>query len=420
MHKKIVILGSGFAGVNTYLSLVSSLKSYKKSKSESEYPEITLINKTNHFLFTPLLHEVATGSLSEHQVVESLHGIMYKTGGNFLEAEVQSVDLENKIVKTTKGDMSYDILVVALGSQTNFFGIEGAEEHTLPLKTLQDALVLKNTFISIFEQASGLASAEERKQLLSFSVIGGGPTGVESAAEMADLFFETFNRYYKGKINCDEVTLNLLTRDKELLPMFESGLRESALKTLKDKKVKIYLNAVVKKIEPGKIYLEDGIEIQSRVTLYAAGVTPVSVEIIPTPDKDRVGRILVNKYLNLPNMDNVFVLGDIACTERFTGKSLPMLAQVAVQQGKVTGRNIAAMLTGKNLSTFVYKSKGSLVSLGQWHAVGKVAGILWTGPVAWFIWRTAYLFNFNSWPNRIRIAVDWTLNLFNPRDITKA
>jgi NADH dehydrogenase len=178
---------------------------------------ITLINRTNYFLFTPMLHEVATGGLAHHQVVESLRELTYKTHGEVFITDVHSIDLTNKIVHTHERDVSYDYLVVATGATTNFFGTKGAQEHSLVLKDLRDAIKIRNRLIDVFEQAAETDSVEERKKILTFAVVGGGATGVETVMEVADLFFNTFYRFYKGKIACEDVTLSLVNRDGEIL-----------------------------------------------------------------------------------------------------------------------------------------------------------------------------------------------------------
>lgn len=412
MKKQIVILGGGFAGVYTYLSLMRN--------AATKNFDVLIINNTNHFLFTPMLHEVATGSLAEHQIVESLRSIMQKRGGEVLVADVLDVNLDRKKISTPEGDVGYDVLVVALGATTQFYGVTGAAEHSYVLKTLQDAARLKGKFIECFDAAINIKDVEERKKLLTFSVIGGGPTGVELVAEMADLFFETLIPLYGDKIHKNEITLTLINRGKEILHMFDESLRTSALAVLRKKGVKVLLDVVVKEVTAAEVVLEDGTKIPSMHTMWAAGVSPTSIKIDPEVERDRSGRILIDSHLRIKGHTDVFALGDIAAQQNTHGDALPMLAQVAVQQGKAAGKNIAAFLSGKQPTPFVYRSKGSLVSLGQWHAVGKTFGILWKGPLAWFAWRTVYLFNFASWPNRIRIALDWTLNLFNPRDITRA
>lgn len=414
--QKIVILGSGFAGVNTFLSLIK--------KIGPNDAEVLFINKTNHFTFTPLLHEVATGGLGSNQTVESVRDLICKTRGDVLVAEVQKIDFDQKVVYTSVHPVSYDILVIATGAETNFYGIEGAEKYSLVLKDLADSLKMRNRFITVFEEASRIENDEARREKLSFAVIGGGPTGVELVAEMADLFFHTFCRYYHGKISPNDISLYLVNKGAELMPDFEKPLRNRAERVLRRQGVTLLLEKDVVKIDDDEIFFADGNSVFATTIVWVAGVKPIAIEMIPALEKDRGGRILVDEFLRVRGKSNVFALGDTASFvpsgSKADSRPLPMLAQVAMRQGVATGNNIAAVLRNKPLTKFVYKSKGTLVSLGQWQAVGSMIGLVWFGPMAWLVWRGAYLFNFASWPKRIKIAVDWTVGLFSPRDITKA
>lgn len=408
----IVIVGGGFGGIYTYVSLM-------KYAQPSEL-HITIINKTNYFLFTPMLHEVATGSLSEDSVVESVRSIIYKSNTTLLVTEAQRVDLDTKTVYTAHGDVPFDFLVLAHGATTHFYNIPGAQEHSFVLKDLTEAIALRNHFVSSFELASSTESREDRKKILSFAIVGGGPTGVELVAEMADLFFETFRSYYKGDIRSDDVTLYLINRGPDLLSMFDESLRNESLKVLQKKGVKVLLNKDVKEITKNAVHFADGSSIQASHIIWTAGVKPNEMTFVQDVLKDQNGRIVVDQYNQMKGREDVFVLGDAASCIGVDGKPLPMLAQVAVRQALHLGRNIAIRIRGGTPIPFVFHSKGSFVSLGQWRAVGKALGILWKGPLAWWLWRTLYLFNFASWPKRLKIAIEWTINLFTPRDITKA
>ncbi len=367
-----------------------------------------------------MLHEVATGGLGSRHVVESVRSIIYKSCTDLIVAEVEKVDLEKKIVFTDRGRVEFDYLVIALGATTNFYGIPGAEENCLVLKNLAEAIELRNTFISNFEDASSVANKEERQKMLSFAVIGGGPTGVELAAEMADLFFDTFKKYYKGHICKDDASIYLINKGPELAPMFDISLRKKSLKVLTEKGIKVLLNKDVKEVTKDSVVFADGSNIEATHKIWTAGVKPNSFEFVQEVEKDKGGRIVADEYLRVKNFPNVFALGDIACVMGKDERPMGMLAQVAVRQGLWAGKNIVASMRDKSLKKFVYHSRGSLMSLGQWQAIGRMLGINWSGPFAWWLWRTTYLFNFAYWPNRIKIAVDWTINIFSPRDVTKA
>lgn len=409
---KIVILGAGFGGIYTYIHL---RKKFKPSEVE-----IVLVNRSNHFLFTPMLHEVATGGLSHHQIVESLREIIYNTDTNLYVTEVTSVDLEQKIVHTNLEDINYDYLVIATGATTNYYNIPGAEENTFALKSLIEAIRLRNYFIDSFEKASKVKDPKERKKLLSFAIIGGGATGVEVAGEAADFFYKTFCKYYCKDVHDDDVNIYLINRGPELLNQFNPYLRKKAITTLKKKGVEVMLNSPVTAITENHIKLDNNRTLEVANVIWTAGVRANPPTFNQKVATDKRGRLKVDQYMRLEDHENVFALGDVACYCHQGKDPLPMLAQVAVQQAKNVAHNIACSVRGKQLKPFKYRSKGELVSLGQWGALGHTLGVSWSGPLAWWLWRTVYLFKFISRSKKIKIAIDWTVNLFHHRDITRA
>lgn len=411
--KKIVILGGGFGGLYTYKGLYHHF-----SKDEIE---VTIVNRTNYFLFTPLLHEVATGSIAHHQVVESIRQIIYKTDDKLHVAELLSVDCDTHTVKTSVGELPYDILVVALGATTNFFNAPGAEENTMVLKDLNDAIKLRTTLIEAFEKASEITDAEARKKELTFAIIGGGPTGVELVAETAELFMDTFLKYYHGRIKCEDISLYLINSGKEILMPFHEKLRASALSTLRKNKITVMLESSVKEVRSDSLIFADGKVLPVSHVVWTAGVKPNPPMFNHEVATDQGGRITVTPTLQIPNCPDVFVIGDMASLIIKEGeRSLPMLAQVAVRQGLHTSANIKRLVGGKKLKPFVYRSQGSLASLGRGNAIADIGGLHIRGPLAWFLWRTIYLFKFLSGSKKVKIVIDWTMNLFYPRDITKA
>lgn len=409
---RVVILGAGFGGIYTYLHLRKNLK-------PSEV-EIVIVNRTNHFLFTPMLHEVATGGLGHHQIVESLREVIYNTDTNLYVAEVESVDLEAKKIHTSLEDLHYDYLVIATGATTNFYGIPGAEENTFALKNLMEAIRLRNHFIDNFEKASKIDDPKERKKLLSFGIIGGGATGVEVAGEASDFIFKTFCKYYCQELEQDDVNIYLINRGPELLTQFSPKLRKKALEVLKKKKVKVLLNSPVTEIGKDYVQIQDGERLEVSNAIWTAGVKANPPQFKQEVPADKWGRLKVDKFLRVQGHDNIFALGDVASSCQDNENPLPMLAQVAVQEAKTAGQNIANSIKQKELNPFKYKSKGELVSIGQWGALGYTLGLSWSGPAAWWLWRTVYLFKFISQSKKIKIAIDWTVNFFHHRDITKA
>lgn len=408
---RVVILGAGFGGIQTYLSL--------RKHARRHNLKITLINKTNYFLFTPLLHEVATGGLGEHNAVESVREIIGKDPASFLMAAATEVDLAKRMVKTSVGDVSYDTLVIATGAETNYYGIPGAEKYGIVLKTLADAIAIKQRLVDLFEKASRATDAAERKKLLSFVVVGGGPTGVETATEMAELFRETFRLFYDTEISSKDVSLTLISADPDLLMPFHPTLRKKALNALERQGITVKLKTLVKEVTPEGLRCDNGDLLSAQMVIWAAGVRPIT-PTMPAGTECERGRLSVDEFLRLAGRERVFALGDTACAHGPDGKPIPMLAQVAVRQGPIVATNIVRSLQKRPLKPYVFSLKGTLVSLGRFKAAAQIGPFHLSGPVAWFMWRTVYFFNFHSWSKRLKIGVDWFVNLFFPRDITRA
>ncbi|MBI2453519.1 NAD(P)/FAD-dependent oxidoreductase [Candidatus Peregrinibacteria bacterium] len=408
---KIVILGAGFSGVYTAQHLLKDYSGFDFT--------ITIVNKTNYFLFTPLLHEVATGGLNRQHVVESIREIFRGKPVDFYLSEARKIDFKKKIVFSDGHEIPYDFLVIASGSETHFHNILGAKEHAFTLKSLSDANRLRDHFIATFELASKISDDTQRRRLLSFAVIGGGPTGIELIAEMAELFFETFQQYYPHLHLKDDVTLFLVHRGSELMPQFSLWLRKKAKNVLTKKGVQIRLGSGVSEITNEGIFLSNQDFLPASTVVWVAGVQSCFPEMFPEPSLDVNNRIVVDSFLRVKGYENVFALGDIACFLADNENPLPMLAQVSVSQSDTVAMNIKNFLSDRPLKPFRYRLKGILVSLGRWKACGEIFGFHVSGPFAWFLWRTIYFFKFVSMRKRFKIALDWTLNIFYPRDISQ-
>lgn len=407
--KKVVILGTGFGGIYTFLNLKKIL--------DISLLDVTLVNSTNYFLFTPLLHEVATGGLNQTHVVESIREIMQGCPCDFYQANIESIDNVNKKINTTLGDISYDYLVIALGATTNFYGIPGADKSSFVLKNVEDAIKLKDKFIDVFEKASKIKDPVERKSLVSFAVVGGGATGVELAGEIAEFIYDTFAKFYGDLVKESEIYL--LNSGSELLAQFHPDLRKKSLDTLTKKGIKVILNCAVSEVTSQGVSLKDGKVLPLNNVVWVAGVKPNTPKFLQEVELDKSGRIVVDEFLRVKKHSDIFALGDVASVTTKAG-ALPMLAQVAVEESKTVAKNIAQSISGKPLKALKeFKLKGSLVSLGQWNAVGDLFGFRVFGPHIWWLWRTIYLFKFISFAKKFKIALDWTYNIFCPRDISK-
>lgn len=430
----IVILGAGFGGTYAAKRLAPFVRDGKV--------DVTIVNKTNYFLFTPLLHEVATGSLSPMSMAEPLREIFRGLSVEVCQCQALSIDLDNRRLhmRADAGDypkhtLPYDYLIVATGAETNYYGITGAEEFALPLKSLRDAIRIRSEIIDAFEEAILCENPEEKKRYLSFAVIGGGPTGVEVAAELAEFTKSIVARYYRENIparrisDCkmDDIRISLIDGSNELLMNFSPNLRKAAAKRLGKLGISLHLGNRVSEVSRHGITLTDGSYVPSGMTVWAAGVKPSLPEFAGNVPELVSGRIAVDEYFRMKGNDRVFVLGDVAAyvepastiSDVQSPKPVPMLAQAAVQEAKIVADNVMASIEQKELRSFEYRSKGSMVSIGQWFAIGEIFSFKLSGRFTWWLWRTVYLFKFASWKKRLRIAFDWTFNCFGNRDVTK-
>ncbi|MEK7646384.1 MAG: NAD(P)/FAD-dependent oxidoreductase [Patescibacteria group bacterium] len=439
----IVILGAGFGGVYVARKLARAVK--------KGTVDVTIINRTNYFLFTPLLHEVATGGLSPRSVAEPLREVFAGTGIRVIQADIEKIDTTARTA-SLKGhintcSISYDRLIIATGAETNYYGIPGAEMHTMALKNLQDAYLIRNKVIDLFEQAVLERDTLKRRELLAFTVVGGGATGVEVAAELKEFIDGMVRRYYRDtegqdvdgsrpddtkQCHPEEPSMTLVHGGKELLEQFSPGLRKAASERLQKNGITIKSGSTVATVTKSGITLADGSSVPSSLIVWAAGVKP----IIPAFARAESvtaggGRLAVDEYFRLLKHKDIFALGDVsgyidqdahAAPQDPTKppRPLPMLAQVAVSQARIVSTNVLKSLDDDaTLSRFHYHSKGSMVSVGQWFAIGEIFSFKIAGKITWWMWRTVYLFKFSSWPKRIQIVFEWTLAIFYPRDITK-
>ena len=401
----VVIIGGGFGGIYTARGLEPLIK--------SDIVKVTIINRTNYFLFTPLLHEVATGGLTPTNVVEPIREIFRHSNVEFVQDEVKTINPETKEVGTATHSFPYDYLIVSSGAETNYYGTPGAEKNTFVLKNLGDALAIRRHLIASCEKGSLTDDEEERKKLLSCIVVGAGATGVELAAEIMEFMSEMLCSYYKScKFDKSLMSVNLVAASPDVLPQFPEKLRAIAEKELRHDGIKIMTNMKVTNVDPGKITFSDGKTLEGNTIVWVAGVKPSYINIPGAQKEEKSGRIKIDQFLRVVVNEEIFALGDASGT-------LPMLAQVAAQQGQHTAKTIEASILGLQPIPFIFKEKGLLVSLGQWYAAGKIFGITLKGPLMWWLWRTIYLFNFHSWRKRLKIVSEWTVNLFYPRDTTQ-
>ena len=404
-RSRIVILGAGFGGIYAHHYLHRQLHRRRDV-------EIVVISENNYFLFTPLLHEVATGGLRMSNLVQPLRYILGCCQTKFVEAKVQSINCSLQNVSTTSGSYDFDYCLVALGATTNFFNTPGASEHSYPLKTMGEASRLRNRLLSCLEMATNEPNPEHQQQLLSWVVVGGGPTGVELAAELVDLAQSYARAVRNCPINLLKVTLYQSARS--LLPMFDVRMQRVSQRILEGKGVTIRLGVRVTSVEPGNITTDRDERITAGMVAWTAGVQPNSVAVEPVHLLDSRGRIPVTPYLTVAAFPRIFAIGDIASLA-----DVPQTAQAAVRQARTAAANLVAKIDRRSLTAFTFKKQGDLVSIGRWQAVARIHGVLFKGRFAWWLWRTIYLSKLIGFPSKLRVAVDWTLDLFYPRDISR-
>ena len=411
--KRIVILGGGFAGVTAALRL-------ERQFGRRADVEVTLVDAENFSLFTPLLPEVPSGSLQAKHIVYPLRAALRRTAVR--QAEVREVDLDRRVVvaahcaRCREAPLRYDHLVLALGGATNFFGLPGLAAHARTMKTLADATALHAHLIDKLEHADLEDDPEARRGLLTFIVAGGGFAGVETAAQVND-FVRSAGRYYP-RIDPADVRVVLVHSGPRVLPEVSEKLSAYALRQLGRRGVDVRLGTRVKGCGPDRVALSTGEELPAHTLVWAAGVAPHPLLGGLDLPKGPGGRLLVDPALRSTGRPEVWALGDCAAVPDLArGGVCPPTAQHALRQGTVVADNIAAVLAGKEPTPFRYKPLGLMAGLGRRSAVAEVLGLRFSGFVAWWLWRTVYLMKLPGLERKVRVALDWTLDLVFPRDI---
>ena len=414
-QKRVLILGGGFGGVYAALYL-------DKTLARDADVEVTLVNRENFFLFTPMLHEVAASDLDLTNIVSPVRQLLRRV--KFFAGDVLDVDLDRQQVTLVHGtdghshDVTYDFLVLALGSQTNFYNLPGLEEHALTMKTLGDAVHLRNRVIAALEEADTECAAAVREPLMTFVVAGGGFAGVETIGAVNDFVREAL-RYYPN-IKPDQVRMVLVHSGPVILPELGEELGRYAQRKLASQGVEVRTGARVAEASDEGVVLSDGTRIATRTIVWTAGTAPhMLCSTLPCPKQG--GRLKVNEFLEVEGYENVWALGDCAAVPdtRNPGKFHPPTAQHALRQGNVVATNVAAAVHGGAKRSFDFKTLGQLAAIGRRTGVAKVFGLKFSGFAAWFLWRTIYLSKLPRVEKKLRVALDWTLDLFFPKDLVQ-
>lgn len=399
---RVVIVGGGFAGINL-------AKSLRKAPVQ-----VVLLDRNNYHLFQPLLYQVATAGLEPDSIAFPLRGI-FKNQKNFhfRMAEVKSVDAKNNVLETNIGDISYSYLVLATGSNTNFFGNKMIEEHAIGMKSLIEAVQIRNYVLKQFEESLLISDEASIRPKLNFVMVGAGPTGVELAGAFAEL------RKYILPKDYPELPIHLM--DVYLIeagPRVLAGMSEVTSKktkaSLEHIGVKVLTNVAVKDYDGLTLTLGNGETLQTQSLIWAAGVKGMSIPGLPEEAMLPNGRVHVNDLNLVKGTQNIYAVGDIAMMvndERFS-KGYPMVAQVAMQQGKQLGKNIAHQLKGQAQKPFRYKDLGSMATIGRNRAVTEFAGIRLSGYIAWIAWMVVHLLNLLGFRNKLVVMINWIYRYF--------
>jgi NADH dehydrogenase len=425
--KKIVILGGGFAGVECARKLESEF-------GDDSGIEIVMVSEDNFLLFTPMLPQVASGMIETRHIVLPIRTICKKT--KFYEGRVKNVDPYGKIVTLWgTGDkrgisIHYDFLVVALGSETNFFGMADVEKNAYTMKTLNDAVMLRNRVIDMLEQAENETNPILRKSFLNFVVVGGGFAGIETAGELMDLLLDARKHY--PTIKKDDLKVIVLEALGMILPGFNEKLADFAKDKMVERGIDIRLKTAVTSFDGNEVTTKsldehpkdsvDTFKVDSIITktlIWTAGVTPVNT-IKRSMFKTEKGKLIVNDYLEVSDFPGVFAIGDCALhIDPETQRPLPPTAQIAEAQAKIAAKNLTSLIKNSKKEKFVYHSKGQMAIIGKRSGIASFLGMNISGFWAWLIWRNIYLSKITTFDKRTRVFLDWTIDLFFDRDISR-
>jgi NADH dehydrogenase len=426
MTTRVVVLGGGFAGVSTAQSLVKRLRRAHRLVRPGEAGagalggvSVTLVARDNHFVFQPLLADIISGAIETTHVVVPLRRMLrdVEVEVGVVEA-VDTVAREVRVAHRQSGrsfSVPYDALVVALGSVTDFRAVPGMAEHALGVRTMGDAFYLRNRALAMLDEAATEPDPTRQRRLLTFVVVGGGSTGVEVAAELHDLV-RTARRTIPSLPQPEVV---LVHAQPFVVPEFGDRLSRYATRKLAEAGVRLVLGHRLVRMDETGVELDDGTSIASATVVSTVGNAPHPVVARLAGDAAG-GWITPDATFAVPDLERVWALGDCASiVDPRTGRRMPSTAQHAIREGPAAAANVLAVLDGDDPTSFAYDQQGMLVSLGRFKGVGEVLGVKVSGLVAWFLWRSYYLLRLPSWDRRLRVALDWTLEVLLGHDVTE-
>ncbi|MGB3634433.1 MAG: NAD(P)/FAD-dependent oxidoreductase [Rubrobacteraceae bacterium] len=413
---KVLVLGGGFGGYNAAINLCKLVK-------KRDDVAVMVISKENYFTFWPMLAGVISSDIQTQNVAQPLRRSLIEAGASFRRATVEEIDFEKQMVtaegeEDEKIEVPFDHLIMALGGEPAFFGIPGVEEHAISMTSIHTAEDIRNRVIERFEETT-LARGDVPLSKLTFVIIGGGATGVETAAELHGLVHSTLSPDYPN-INASKVRIVLIDRNQQVLKELDPALQRTARKKLADLNIEVINNTKAQEITPDKVILENGIEVDAENVVWTAGArASVKLEDFEELPSDERKGLEVDEYCRVKGHDNVWGIGDCAANVDKKGNAIPPNAQAAVQGGNAVARNVLAYIDDEELKPFDYKSLGQLVEMGSQFAVNDVMGVKFSGFIAALFWRATYLFKTESPQNKARIAADWILELFFHPTVTQ-
>lgn len=401
MSKHIVIIGGGFAGINLAKKL-GKVSSYK----------VTLVDKNNYNFFPPLLYQVSTGYLDPSSITFPFRNLFRgQVNLRFRMGTFEEVKPEEQKIILNNGELTYDYLVLATGTQTNYFGLDQIEKHAIPMKTLEDALDMRNLLLQRLEQATRIDDTSQRLPYLNMVIAGGGPTGVEISGVFAELRNHTIRKEFPELIGSGS-RIYLINGGGELLSPMSKKSQKYTLEQLQSMGVEVLLNTRVVDFDGEKVLMKDGSHIYSKNLIWATGVTGFRFNGIPEASYDRGNRLKVDEVNRVDGLKNIYAIGDssLSVSDPKFPAGHPQLAQVAMQQGRVLAKNFKRMVKNKPLKPFTYLDKGSMAIIGSNKAVADMPKpkMHFKGFMAWFIWLFVHLFALIDYRNRVRTFYNWS------------
>lgn len=377
--------------------------------------QTVLFDKYNHHTFQPLLYQVATSALETSSIVFPFRKRFWNTKDFYFRlGEVVSIHPENNCIETSIGSVKYDFLVIATGADTNFYGLQDVAAHGHPMKTIIDAIKLRNIIIRNFELALLTDNKEEMNSYMDFVIVGGGPTGVELAGALAELKTHVFPHDYP-ELEVEQMDIHLVEATPRLLNGMSEVSGKTALEYLQEMGVKVHLNCAVKSYDGHQVLFNTGEKLISKTLIWAAGVKGNTIAGIDASLIGKGSRIKVDEFNRVKGYENIFAIGDVALMEGDPDfpQGHPMMAPPAMQQGKLVARNIHRLLAGKAMLPFRYKDKGSMATVGRNRAVVDLKNVKFQGFFAWLVWMFIHLISLIGFRNKLFVFVNWLTSYFS-------